>query len=200
VMDKWIIEKYKDLYNRFLAYLDRYEISLALNELEKFFWNFCDNYIELVKRRLYNPDVYGKEKCESAKYACYYVLLGMLKMFAPILPHITEEIYMDFYAERENTKSIHISGYLNLGQDVDQNLIEKGDKVMDIVSQIRQFKSENKVSLKTFIKDATITSPITEFLKQAEVDIKAVSSINELIFKDGEFDLKVGEIIPDEQN
>lgn len=199
IMDKWIIEKYKELFNRFVGYLNRYEISLALNELEKFFWNFCDNYIELVKRRLYNPDVYGKAKCDSAKYACYYVLLGMLKMFAPILPHITEEIYMDFYAEKENKKSIHISGYLNLGHDINQELISNGDKVMDIVSQIRQFKSENKVSLKTFIKDAIITSKITEFLKLAEIDIKAVSSINELIFKDGEFNLCLGEIIPDEQ-
>lgn len=199
IMDKWIIEKYKELFNRFVGYLNRYEISLALNELEKFFWNFCDNYIELVKRRLYNPDVYGKAKCDSAKYACYYVLLGMLKMFAPILPHITEEIYMDFYAEKENKKSIHISGYLNLGHDINQELISNGDKVMDIVSQIRQFKSENKVSLKTFIKDAIITSKITEFLKLAETDIKAVSSINELIFKDGEFNLRLGEIIPDEQ-
>ncbi len=199
IMDKWIIEKYKELFNRFVGYLNRYEISLALNELEKFFWNFCDNYIELVKRRLYNPDVYGKAKCDSAKYACYYVLLGMLKMFAPILPHITEEIYMDFYAEKENKKSIHISGYLNLGHDINQELISNGDKVMDIVSQIRQFKSENKVSLKTFIKDAIITSKITEFLKLAEIDIKAVSSINKLIFKDGEFNLHLGEIIPDEQ-
>ncbi len=199
IMDKWIIEKYKDLFNRFTQYLNKYEISLALNELEKFFWNFCDNYIELVKRRLYNPDVYGEEKCESAKFACYYVLLGMLKMFAPILPHITEEIYMDFYAEKENKKSIHISGYLDLGKDIDMNLIANGDKVMNIVSEIRQFKSENKVSLKTFIKDAVITSNITDFLKQAEIDIKAVSSINELIFKDGDYNLSIGEIIPNEE-
>ena len=199
IIDKWIIEKYKDLFVRFTALLDRYEIALAVNELEKFFWNFCDNYIEIVKRRLYNPDVYGAEKCESAKYACYHVLLGMLKLFSPVLPHITEEIYMDYYAEKENKKSIHISGYLNMGTDVDKTLLENGDKIVDIVSQLRQFKSENKVSLKTFIKDMTITSNITDFLKQAEVDIKAVCSVNEIIYKEGnEFKVDVGEVIPDE--
>ena len=200
VMDKRIIEKYKELYSRFIKFLDRYEIALALNELEKFFWNFCDNYVEIVKRRLYNPDVYGQDKCDSAKYACYYVLLGMLKMFAPVLPHITEEIYMDFFAEKENKKSVHVSGYLDLGNVEDASIIQNGDMVVDIVAQIRQFKSVNKVSLKTFIKDVTITSNITEFLKQAETDIKAVCSINQINLHDGkDLDVQIGEIIPDEE-
>lgn len=199
IMDKWIIEKYKELHTRFVTFLDKYEIALALNELEKFFWNFCDNYIELVKRRLYNPDVYGEVACESAKYTCYHILLGMLKMFSPVLPHITEEIYMDYFAKKENKPSIHVSGYLSLGEEFDKTLIANGDVVMDIVSLVRQFKSENKVSLKTFIKDITITSNITNFLKQAEVDIKAVSSVVEVKYKDGDFGVEVGEVIPDEQ-
>ena len=196
-MDKWLIEKYKDLYTRFILLLDRYEIALAVNELEKFFWNFCDNYIELVKRRLYNPDIYGEKACNSAKYTCYYVLLGILKMFSPVLPHITEEIYMNFYAERENQKSIHISNYLNLGEEVDKTLIENGNKIMEIVSLVRQFKSENNVSLKTFIKDITIHSHINDFIKKAEIDLKAVCSINEVKYYDGDFSVEIGEILPD---
>ena len=199
VMDKWIIEKYKALYTRFTSLLDKYEIALALNELEKFFWNFCDDYIELVKRRLYNPDVYGQKACDSAKYACYYVLLGMLKMFAPVLPHITEEIYMDYYAQKENKPSIHVSGYLNMGEEVDKKLMTDGDTVMDIVSLIRQFKSENKVSLKTFIKDITVTAENVDFLKIAEIDIKAVCSVEEIKYKNGKFNVEVGEVIPDEE-
>ena len=199
-MDKWIIEKYKEIYVRYTKFLDRYEIALALNELEKFFWNFCDNYIEVVKRRLYNPDIYGEEKCESAKYACYHVLLGVLKMFSPILPHITEEIYMDYFAGKENMKSIHVSGYLNLGENFDSEFIANGDKIIEIVSNIRQFKSENKVSLKTFIKDITISSNINDFIKSAEVDVKAVCSVNEIKYKEGDFEVLIGEIIPDEQN
>ncbi len=197
IMDKWLIEKYKDLYTRFISLLDRYEIALAVNELEKFFWNFCDNYIELVKRRLYNPDIYGEKACNSAKYTCYYVLLGILKMFSPVLPHITEEIYMNFYAERENQKSIHISNYLNLGEEVDKTLIENGNKIMEIVSLVRQFKSENNVSLKTFIKDITIHSHINDFIKKTEIDLKAVCSINEVKYYDGDFSVEIGEILPD---
>ncbi len=200
VVDKWILEKYKDLYTKFIKNLDNYEIALAINELESFFWNFCDNYVEIVKRRLYNPDIYGEEKCNSAKYTCYYILLGVLKMFSIVLPHITEEIYMDYYAEKENQKSIHISNYLDLGSDVDQSIIAKGDKIIDIVSQVRQFKSVNKVSLKTFIKDITISSNINSFIKEAEVDIKAVCSVNNIIYEDSQdFNVKIGELIPEDK-
>ena len=198
-MDKWILDKYKKVHKSFIKNLDRYEISLALNEAERFFWDFCDDYIELVKRRLYNPDVYGEQACESAKYSCYYILLGLLKMFAPFIPHITEEIYMDYYAEKENTQSLHISGYLNLGEDYDEDFVKAGDEVMSIVSGIRQFKSENKISLKTFIKDLTVTSKYSDFIKDCEVDIKAVGSINELNVQNGDYNLEFGEIIPDEE-
>lgn len=198
-MDKWILDKYKKVYKSFVKNLDRYEISLALNEAERFFWDFCDDYIELVKRRLYNPDVYGEQACESAKYSCYYILLGLLKMFAPFIPHITEEIYMDYYAQKENMESLHVSGYLNLGEDYDEDFVKAGDEVMSIVSGIRQFKSENKISLKTFIKDLTVTSKYSDFIKDCEVDIKAVGSINELNVKNGDYNLEFGEIIPDEE-
>ena len=71
---------------------------------------------------------------------------------------------------------------------------------MGIVSAIRQFKSENKISLKTFIQEITVTSKNTEFIKQCEVDIKAVGSINEIKLADGDFAIEFGEIIPDEEN
>lgn len=195
VMDKWILARYNELVKKFIGYLDKYEIALAVNELEKFFWNFCDNYIEIVKRRLYNPDVYGEEKCNSAKYACYNVLLGMLKMFAPVLPHITEEIYMDYFAKFENAKSIHATQYLVLDEKFDEDIIANGDKLVELVSRVRQYKSENKASLKAEIEEVTITSNITDFFKQAEPDLVGVCSIKKMNYKDGEYDVELGEII-----
>ncbi len=199
-MDKWILEKYKKVYKSFMKNLDRYDISLALNEVERFFWDFCDDYIELVKRRLYNPDVYGEKATESAKYSCYYILLGLLKMFAPYMPHLTEEIYMDYYAAHENKPSIHISGYLNLGEDYDDDFVKAGEEVMAIVSGIRQFKSENKISLKTFIKDLKVTTPHADFVKTCEVDLKAVGSLNNLEVVKGDYNLEFGEIVVEEEN
>ena len=74
---------------------------------------------------------------------------------------------------------------------------------MDVVvypneNQIKvEFK--NKISLKTFIKDLTVTSKYADFIKDCEVDIKAVGSINELNVQNGDYNLEFGEIIPDEE-
>ena len=57
-MDEWILEKYKKLQTSFVKHLDKYEISLALNELEKFFWSFCDDYIELVKKDVFTIQIF----------------------------------------------------------------------------------------------------------------------------------------------
>lgn len=199
-MDAWIIEKYKKVYKSFIKNLDRYDISLSLNEVEKFFWAFCDDYIELVKRRLYNPDIYGQHATDSAKFACYNVLNGMLKMFCIFMPHLTEEIYSDYFKNLENQTSIHTSLYLNLGDSIDETLVKNGEEVMNIVSLIRQFKSENKISLKTAVKDITIKSSCAEFIKNCAVDIKAVGTIGELFIENNnQFDISFGEIIPDEQ-
>lgn len=194
-MDKWILEKYKKVFASFKRNLDRYEIALALSEAERFFWGFCDDYIELVKRRLYNPDVYGQKATESAKYACHFALLGILKMFAPFMPYMTEEIYMDGFAKGEGAKSLHVSGYLDLGANVDEDLVKRGEEVMKIVAGIRQFKSENKISLKTFIDKLTICTPFADFVKLCEVDVKAVGSINNLFVENGEFSMKFEGIV-----
>ena len=97
-MDNYIMHKFNDAYKATIKHYEDVEVGYAKTELEKFFWNFCDNYIEIAKNRLYKPEVYGEDAKASAQWACYNVLLGMLKMFAITLPHITEEIYQAYFA------------------------------------------------------------------------------------------------------
>ena len=58
----------------FIGYLDAFEVGLALNTLEKFFWNFCDNYIEIVKHRLYRPEEFGTKARYSGQKTMNYGL------------------------------------------------------------------------------------------------------------------------------
>lgn len=184
-MDAWIIECYKDTFIRFKRSLEKYEMGLALNEIEHLFWNFCDNYIEIAKNRLYKPEIYGEQAKESAQYASSTVLRGLLKLFSIYMPHITEVIYQDAFAKLENCKSIHISGYLDLGNEIDTQLISNGDEVCDIVSQIRGFKSQNNLSMKAEINEMIVTN-YSDFVKENEIDIKAVGSVNKIVYNTGE--------------
>ena len=189
-MDQWIIAKYNDMLQRFKGYFDKYEIGLAMNELEKFFWNFCDNYIEIAKRRLYNPDIFGAEATESAKYASYKVLLGMLKLFAIYMPHITEEIYQTYFKQFEGTISIHLTQIEKIDAQLPENIIKNGDEVLDVVSFVRGFKSENNYSMKEELDEVEIVG-YSDFLKTVDYDIAAVCGIKDLKFASGEKKIKI---------
>ena len=81
-IDKWILGRFQEMEKGFLKYLDEYEVGLALNHLEKFFWNFCDNYIEIVKHRLYRPEEFGDEARYSGQKTVYTLLYKLLQDFS----------------------------------------------------------------------------------------------------------------------
>ena len=62
-----------------------------------------------AKNRLYKPEVYGEDAKKSAQWACYNVLLHALQLLSITMPHITEEIYQDYFKQFEKTASIHIT-------------------------------------------------------------------------------------------
>ncbi len=156
----------------------KYNISMARKLSEEFFWHtFCDNYLEIVKDRLYNPDKRGKEKRKSAQYTLYHSLLTILKLFAPIMPHITEEIYHLYFDKKEKEKSIHISEWPK-EMKITKNKLEKlGDEFIDVISKVRKFKNENNKSLKEPVK-LTVDKKLSIFLD----DLKAVTNASEIRF------------------
>jgi len=196
-MDNYIMQKFNEAYNETIKCYENVEMGYAVEKIEKFFWNFCDNYIEIAKNRLYKPEVYGEDAKESAQYACYNVLLGVLKLFAITLPHMTEEIYQDYFKQFEGVESIHLTILAPIDIIVNEDVIAGGDEVVEIVKIIRAYKSENKLSMKTAFDEATITVPETfsEFVKSVDYDIKAVSSIQNLKYEVGELGVKFGNIV-----
>ena len=185
-IDRWFIVKFNEMQRNFKKYFDKYEIGLAMAELEKYFWNFCDDYIEIAKRRLYNPDVYGVDATESAKYASFNILKEMLKMFAIYMPHITEEIYKDAFEKYENINSIHKCQLCEVElDDWDESVVNyRGDLVVDIVSKIRRYKSENNLSLKYEIEEIEVKG-YPEIIKIFDGDIKDVCCVKNITYLDG---------------
>ena len=189
-MDKWILECLKETQHNFENQMAKYEMGLALKEVEKLFWNFCDNYIEIAKNRLYKPEIYGEEAKQSAQYASLFVLKELLKMFACYMPHITEEIYMDSFAKEDGNTSIHTSTYNKLEGDVDKQLLESGFDVVEIVSAIRGEKSKNNVSLKNAVEKLVVKG-YSDFVKENEQDIIAVGNVLNIEYQDGEKEVNV---------
>ena len=194
-IDRWILGKFAIMQDQFLRYLEDYEIGLALNTLEKFFWNFCDNYIEIVKHRLYRPEEFGDIKRYSGQKTIYTLLYRLLQDFSIFFPYITEEIYQELYHQE---KSIHLTQIEKNDFDFKDEAV-LGDNIVDIISIARGEKTNNNVSLKTPIKTLNISvySKLKEAIEEAILDFKATLFIENLNVEETESSFEVKSIILD---
>ena len=146
-IDKWILTKYSKLVKKCTELMDVYDYSAAMKEIEYFLWHeLADHYIEMIK-----SSVYENENKESIAYTLYTLGLGIIKLFAPFIPHITEEIYQQHYKEFEKHKSIHIAPW------PEEILIDKdaeisGELVKNYISCVRSIKSEQGIALNAPMK------------------------------------------------
>jgi valyl-tRNA synthetase len=177
-VDRWLLSKLQDLVKNCTGSFSVYQYSIAKKKLEDFFWHtFCDYYLEIVKDRLYNGK--GDEKL-SAQYTLSTALLALLKLLAPIMPHITEELYQLLYLSHEKAKSIHISSWPETDETLIDTKIEKqGDQFAELLSKIRKFKSDHGKPLNSQI-DVWLEQKDLDHLKGMDDDFKAVAKIKHL--------------------
>ena len=89
--DKWVLSELAAVSAEVTANLEKYELGLAADKVEKFIWEiYCDWYIEICKSRLNSGD---EQQADTARKVLVYVLDRALRMLHPFMPFITEEIY-----------------------------------------------------------------------------------------------------------
>lgn len=183
--DKFILSKLSRLIKDSTEAFEKYEYSRTKLDVENFFWHdFCDDYLEIIKDRLYNPDKRGKDARLSAQYALYKTLLSILKMMAPIMPFITEEIYQLFFKNLEKEKSIHITEWPK-AEKQGQKAELVGDVIINAVQTARKAKAEKGISLKSEIKKLIIKQKLTKAEQKAiEEEIKNAAHAIEIVFEE----------------
>ncbi|MBU0761495.1 MAG: class I tRNA ligase family protein, partial [Candidatus Altiarchaeota archaeon] len=187
-LDRWLLTKLSKIINDSTVSFDRYEYSRTKADVEKFFWQtYCDYFLEMIKHRLYKPEIYGGEARKSAQYTLYHSLLAITKLMAPIMPHITEELYQLYFMEKEGVKSVHISPwpteYL-----IDEDAEKQGDAFVEVLGLIRKLKTDNKLSLAKELDKITLTASEEkiDYIKKIEADLKGAGKIVEIEYVAGE--------------
>ncbi len=146
--DRWILARLNGLIQSVteLFLLDEY--AAAKSETEDFFWHdLADNYLEMCKQRLYEP---GHTQAPAARFTLYHTLLTLLRLFAPILPYVTEEIYQGLIAVSHVTlaTSIHAGGWPSPNPAWSDPLaLETGEILLKIATAVRRYKSERSLPL-----------------------------------------------------
>ena len=172
-LDEYFLAKLNVLVRDSTESFKEYEYSKSKLDTERFFWSdFCDNYLEIVKKRVYQGE--GNAKL-SAEYTLYHSLLTILKLVAPIMPFITEEIYQEYFRKNEKVKSIHISEWPEVEEKDDKNHLKILEKLYEILSNVRQEKSKNKKAMNAEIV-LTLGKEDYEEIKSVLEDLKNVTN------------------------
>jgi valyl-tRNA synthetase len=210
--DLWILNQLEQVINNYVSQFQQFEYAKAREILEDFFWkNFCDNYLEICKVRSYGLsaeklaglDLTSLNKQEilenqlSAIATLSLSLKNILKLFAPFVPHLTEELYSIIFAsEFGQFKSIHARHNCaklslkkhSLISQINTNKI--GENLLEIIFAVRKFKSEKNLSMKATI--SLIELPKSFDITGIEDDVLNVCNAQKIVLNN---DLSVINII-----
>ena len=193
--DKWILTKLQGIIKESTDTYEAFEYAKSKALVDNFFWNtFCDHYLEVIKERIYNPNTYGEDAKTSAQWTLRKAHEAILKLFAPIMPYITEEIYSYAYATSEKN-SIHTSPWPAYEEAlVDRDAEKAGDLLVEVLNAVRKRKSEKQVSLRTPVTNLVIecSEEDTKLLKLVEDDLKAATKAEQVTYSDAEEELREG--------
>jgi valyl-tRNA synthetase len=180
MLDIWVLSRLEKAIVKAAAKFEEFEYSDARGAVEDFFWNdFCDNYLEMVKVRAYGEaEGITAEQQQSAIYTMYHVIETVLRLFAPIVPHITEELYSHIFDDRHAVVgSIHARGMWPVVENYigSEDAEAVGIASVEVLNAVRKAKADRNVSLKFPIELITLKGEKT-LLEGAEEDLKNVAN------------------------
>ncbi|MGY1603090.1 valine--tRNA ligase [Geodermatophilus sp. SYSU D00815] len=168
--------------------MDAYNYTRALEVAETFFWSFCDDYVELVKSRAYGSG----PAAESAQAALALALSVLLRLFAPVLPFVTEEVWSWWQGG-----SVHRALWpraTELPRGGDPALV---GVVAEALAGVRKAKSDAKQSMRADVESATVTAPAAQvpLLEAARSDLVDAGRIAALTIEPGDGELRVAVVL-----
>jgi valyl-tRNA synthetase len=183
--DRWLLSRLARTIALVTADLERNEYAPARAEVERFFWSdLCNNYLELVKARLYNDTGAARD---AARWTLYHALLAVLKMLAPYLPYITETIYQGVFREHEGVSSIHLAAWpIARPEWISEEAEQTGSTLLALLQQVRRYKAEQNLSVGAEIAALRVVLDPASHASLSEVliDLKSATRAGELLFEE----------------
>mgnify|MGYP001565892222 FL=1 len=184
-LDRWLLLKSFDTAASIAKFFEKYDYAHARNLFTEFFLGtFCDYYLEIIKKRIYDLPDNNPDKI-SVQTTLFYALINILIMASPFVPHITEEIYQSFYPGKlpDAPKSIHLSSWPKISEKSDfATLNAQVKNILEIISLLRAEKSKLGLNIGAEINTLSLFHPTFTVVTLApfEFDLLAVSRAKKL--------------------
>ncbi len=170
VSDRWILSRYSETVSEATESFEQYQFDKAIKAIEGFIWHeFADHYVEMAKGR----------NDEAVKFTLYNIFYGSLKLMAPIMPHVTEELYQTVFRQFEGDASIHLAQWPEPILS-DKEAERTGEVLKDVVAAIRAWKSDKKMPLNAQIAFLELIGPESSILESARDDISETAKASEI--------------------
>jgi valyl-tRNA synthetase len=182
-LDHALLAELASVVTRATRSFDDYEYGRALEATETFFWTFCDDYLELVKERAYGGRDAGS--AASAKATLALALSTLQRLFAPVLPFVTEEVWSWWQEGSVHRAPWPTTDELGAAATGDPALLRD---VSTVLSLVRKAKSEAKVSMRADVARVVVSgSPdALDRVRAAAEDLRGTGRIDELVLEPAE--------------
>lgn len=193
--DRWIRSRIVDAIDQSTAAFEQYEYNKAVRATEALFWkDWCDNYLEIVKDRFRNPDNWQAGEVEAARRTIFEGTWAILRMFAPVLPFVTEELYETGLKPRlgdDAPASIHVApwpvsdaGNDTFGGERDAAGEALGELLVDLVAAVRQLKTLAQTGLGTPVETVYVrcADDVRADVEQVQRDFQAAARAADVVF------------------
>jgi valyl-tRNA synthetase len=170
-LDRALLARLADVVDEATKAFDAYDPSRALERTESFFWMFCDDYIELVKGRAYDEG----PAADSARRALRLALDTLLRLFAPVLPFATEEVWSWWREGSVHRQPWPDAAALRPDSELDGVVASSLERAAAVLAEVRKAKSSAKTSQRTPVLRLVVTgpadayAPVEEDLRNAAV-------------------------------
>jgi len=140
--DKWILSRYQETATEVTAALERYDLGEAGRLLYEFIWNeYCDWYIEMTKKRLYNKE--NVQDRRTAQSVLLEVLEGTMRLIHPFMPFLSEEIWQHLPGHGQ---TIMLSSWPKIEGYKDEQAEREMNVLMEVIRAVRNIRAEMNVA------------------------------------------------------
>ena len=155
-IDRWLLANLDDYVESLTARFENHEYAKARDDLRSFFWHtFCDDYLEIAKQRARDAGD------DSAAYALATAHETFLKLFAPLIPHVTEEVWQSMYADENAVDSLHRTDWPEpRGYTAD---LDAGETAMEVISALRRYKTDAGMPLNADLDTVEVFGDVAGF-------------------------------------